>query len=305
MGVPIWPAYTPKPALDGVAALTGAPADGSVTARPILAVKIDNYGKARPQWALDQADAVIELNVEGISRFVALFHSRVPDVLGPVRSARTADLDLLSAMNRPVFAYSGGNPGVDAWVASASISGVLVDFGAQRNGCYRRSPDRAGPHNLLLDPSCVLARSPSAGPARPLWVIGATANLAGATADTAFTVAMDGVSVGWAWDAVTGTYLRSQDGAPHLAESGAQLAARNVVELAVDYVPSPVDARSPNAVTVGAGTGIVHRDGWAIPVVWSRDAPEAPFTLRDTVTGQPVTLGVGTTFLELERADVR
>ena len=164
IGVPVWPAYTPKPALDGVAALTGAPADSTITNRPILAVKIDNYGKARPQWALDQADAVIEENAEGISRFVALFHTRLPDVVGPVRSARTADLDLLAAMNRPVFAYSGGNPGVYAWIGSAAMSGVLVDFGAQSNGCYRRSPDRPGPHNLLLDPSCALARCRSRSP---------------------------------------------------------------------------------------------------------------------------------------------
>ena len=304
IGVPVWHAYTPKPALDGVAALTGAPADSTITNRPILAVKIDNYGKARPQWALDQADAVIEENAEGISRFVALFHTRLPDVVGPVRSARTADLDLLAAMNRPVFAYSGGNPGVYAWIGSAAMSGVLVDFGAQSNGCYRRSPDRPGPHNLLLDPSCALARSPVAGPARQLWSIspaGGAANVAGGTTDTSFGVAMDGVAVGWTWDATSGTYLRSQDGAPHLAESGAQISARNVVVLSVAYVPSPVDARSPSAVTLGTGTGVVHRDGWAVAVVWSRDAPEDPFAFTDAATGQPVLLGIGTTFVELQR----
>ena len=305
VGVPVWPPFTPRPAVQGIAALTGAAADRSVTDRPIVAVKIDNYGRARPQWALDQADVVIEENVEGISRFVALFHSRLPAEVGPVRSARTADLDLLSAMNRPVFAYSGGNPGVAAWVGSAAMSGVLVDFSAQGHGCYRRSPDRPGPHNLLLDPSCALARSVSAGPAQPLWSIspaGGTANRAGATPDTTFTVAMDGVRVEWTWDAATGSYLRTQDGAAHVADSGAPISARNVVELSVTYVPSPVDARSPNAVTVGTGTGTVHRDGWAVPVVWSRDTADSAFRFRDALTGQDVPLAIGTTFVELERS---
>ncbi len=305
-GVPVWPSYTPRPAVEGVAALTGLAAVGSVTSRPILAVKIDNYGQARPQWALDGADAVIEENVEGISRFIALFQSRLPDMVGPIRSARTGDLDLLSAMNRPVFAYSGGNPGVDAWIRSAAMSGVLVDFTAQGNGCYRRSPDRPGPHNLLLDPSCALAGSPMAGPARPLWPIspaGSAANRTGGTPDTTFAVAMDGVNVGWTWDTASDSYLRAQDGVAHLAESGAQISARNVVELSVTYVPSPVDARSPNAITVGTGAGIVHRDGRAIPVAWSRHAADGPFTFRDSVTGQPVPLGIGTTFIELERDD--
>ena len=49
----------------------------------MLAVKIDNYGPARPQWGLDQADAVIEVNVEGISRFIALFHTNLPAESGP------------------------------------------------------------------------------------------------------------------------------------------------------------------------------------------------------------------------------
>ena len=71
--VPVWPPYSTLPPLEGVAALTGLPADETITNRPILAVKIDNYGVARPQWALEQADAIIEENVEGITRFVALF----------------------------------------------------------------------------------------------------------------------------------------------------------------------------------------------------------------------------------------
>jgi hypothetical protein len=304
-GVPVWPPYTPLPAISGVAALTGLPADATVTSRPILAVKIDNYGPARPQWALDQADAVIEENVEGISRFMALFQSQIPDVVGPVRSARTADLDLLTAMNRPVFAYSGANPGVNDWINSAASSGVLADFSAQSNGCYSRSPDRPGPHNLLLDPACADARSPNAGPARPLWTIASAwtvPNHAGVAADTAFDVAMDGVQVGWTWDAGSGLYLRSQDGQPHLAVSGAQISTRNVVELSTTYIPSPVDARSPNAITVGSGTAVVHRDGIAVPVVWSRDTAYDPFTFVDPVTGQPVALDTGTTFIELERA---
>jgi len=303
--VPEWPPYTPVPALVGVAALTGLSVDSTITDRPILAVKVDNYGPARPQWALDQADAVIEENVEGISRFVALFHSQLPDVIGPVRSARTEDLDLLSALNRPVFAYSGANQGVNAWIASAAGSGVLVDFTAQGHGCYSRSPDRPGPHNLLLDPACAIAASPDAGPARPMWTTASSwsaPNHTGVVDDTTFGLEMDGVHVDWTWDSAAGVYLRSQDGQPHLAVSGVQLSARNVVEVSTTYIPSPVDARSPHAVTVGTGTGVVHRDGTAVPVVWSRETAYDPFTLADAVTGESVPLDTGTTFIELERA---
>ena len=304
INVPIWPSYTTLPPLAGVAALTGLPADATITSRPILAVKIDNYGVARPQWGLEQADAIIEENVEGITRFVALFHTSLPEYIGPVRSARIGDLDLLSAMNRPIFAYSGANPGVTDWINSAARSDVLVDFTVLRNPCYVRSADRPGPHNLLLDPNCTVAVVTAAGPARPLWSIDpswtAPVNAAG-PADTTFTLSMAGVVVDWTWDNTTGTYLRSQDGQPHVTVTGAQISARNVVEISTLYVPSPADSRSPTPITVGSGAAVVHRNGTAIPATWSRATPYEPFRFVSTATGQPIPLNVGTTWLELER----
>ena len=305
--VPVWPPYTALPPLDGVAALTGLPADATITSRPILAVKIDNYGVARPQWGLEHADAIIEENVEGITRFVALFHTNLPDVVGPVRSARIGDLDLLSAMNRPVFAYSGANPGVTDWIRSAAFSGVLVDFTALHNPCYFRSADRPGPHNLLLDPNCAADVAKDAGPARPLWQIDPSMTPptnAGVAADTTFTLQMDGVVVDWTWDSATGTYLRSQDGQPHLTVSGAQISARNVVEISTVYVPSPVDARSPTPISVGSGAAVVHRNGTAIPAIWSRPTAYDPFEFIDTATGEPLPLDAGTSFIELVRASL-
>jgi Protein of unknown function (DUF3048) N-terminal domain/Protein of unknown function (DUF3048) C-terminal domain len=303
INVPVWPPYTPLPPLAGVAALTGLPADATVTHRPILAVKIDNYGVARPQWALEQADAVLEENVEGITRFVALFQTRLPEVVGPVRSARIGDLDLLSAMNRPVFAYSGANPGVTDWINSAASSGVLVDFTALRSPCYTRSAERPGPHNLLLDANCAITNSGSAGAARPLWKTDSTWIPPGIPlTDTTFTLAMDGVDVGWTWDVTTAMYLRSQDAQPHLTVAGTQISARNVVEISTVYLPSPVDARSPTPITIGSGTATVHRNGRAIHVNWSRATPYEPFTFFDAVSGQPVPLNTGTTFIELVRA---
>lgn len=303
LNVPVWPQYTTLAALNGVAALTGLPADATVTHRPILAVKIDNYGPARPQWALEQADAIIEENVEGITRFVALFHTHVPDIVGPVRSARIGDLDLLSAMNRPVFAYSGANPGVTDWINSAASSNVFVDFSALHSPCYSRTADRPGPHNLLLDPNCAISSSPTAGPARPLWTVNAVWTPPSSPVfDTTFELPMDGVVVDWTWDAGSGTYLRSQDGLPHLTVAGTQVATRNVVEIHTTYVPSPVDARSPTPITVGSGTAVVHRNGQAVAATWWRPTAYDPFTFVSVATGRPIPLNTGTTFVELVRA---
>ena len=300
-----WPPFQPAAALADRAALTGRATDAAVAARPILAAKIDNYATARPQWGLEDADAVIEVNVEGISRFIALFQSQLPDVIGPVRSARTEDFDLLSRMNRPIFAYSGANDGVLQWAGAADSSGVISDLGAQHAPCYSRSPDKPGPHNLLLDTGCAYATATTAGAARPMWKIDASwaaPASASAARDTSFDVAMDGVAVQWRWDRAAGLYRRWQDGAPQVTMSDATLSANTVAVLSVPYTSSVADARSPDATTTGTGAAVLHRNGLAINAIWSRPTPYAPFQFFDPHTGTELPLNTGVTWLELTRA---
>ncbi|MFN3255000.1 MAG: DUF3048 domain-containing protein [Ilumatobacter sp.] len=303
-GVPVWPPYETLPPLEGIAGLTGTPADAALAARPILAVKVDNYARARPQWGLDVADVIIEENVEGVTRFVALFHTRLPDRIGPVRSARTGDLDLLAAMNRPVLAWSGGNRGVTRWIESAASSRVLVDFTAQKNPCYDRNSSRSAPHNLLFDPQCAVGRAFEPGPARSMWPIvddWTPPDHFVTTPDTSFEIAMDGVRAGWVWDEAAGLYRRSQNGNAHLAMSGTQISMTNVVELYSFHAPSPVDARSPNPITIGRGRAVIHRNGVAIEGIWARRTAYDPFTFADAASGEWIPLDVGTTFVELVR----
>jgi Protein of unknown function (DUF3048) N-terminal domain/Protein of unknown function (DUF3048) C-terminal domain len=297
---PTWPPYTPLPGVPGVDALTNVfhPELENV---PALAVKIDNHPQARPQWSLALADVIFEENVESLTRFIAIFHSRLPGVIGPIRSARTSDLNILAAFNRPVLAWSGGNKFVTATVRSAATSGILVNISAQSIGkCYRRESGRKAPHNLVVAPGCALGAAPSAGPARAPWTFDDTYVPAG-TADGGFELRMDGVRVAWVWDPASGQYLRQQDGHAHVASDGTQIAASNVVVMSVVYVPSPADPRSPEAQTLGAGPVVVHRNGVAVAGTWSRATAIDPFTFTDAA-GAPIPMASGTTFVELARA---
>lgn len=297
---PTWSPYSPLPGVPGVAALTNVyhPELENVAA---LAVKIDNHPKARPQWSLALADVIFEENVESLTRFIAMFHSRLPSVIGPIRSARTSDLNILAAFNRPVLAWSGGNKNVTAVVRSAASSGIVVNISAQSIGrCYRREGARKAPHNLVVAPGCALQAAPSAGPARAPWTFDDAYVPQGAN-DGAFEVRMDGVNVAWRWDPASGRYLRNQAGQPHIAADGTQISANNVVMMLVDYIPSPADARSPEAQTLGGGQVIVHRNGIAVAGTWSRATATDPFVFLDSA-GASVPLSGGTTFVELVRA---
>jgi Protein of unknown function (DUF3048) N-terminal domain/Protein of unknown function (DUF3048) C-terminal domain len=284
-----------------VAALTNAAGRPELENVPALAVKIDNHPGARPQWSLSSADVIFEENVEHLTRFIAIFQSRLPDVIGPIRSARTSDLNILAAFNRPVLAWSGGNKNVTAVVRSGADSGILVNISAQSIGrCYRRASGKKAPHNLVVDPPCALAAAPSAGPARAPWSFD-DAYIPLGDADSAFGVKMDAVDITWVWDAASGKYLRNQNGAPHVAADGTRVSATNVVVMSVQYLPSPADVRSPEAQTLEAGDVVIHRNGVAVAGTWSRRVPTDPFTFTN-YGGAPIPLASGTTFVELVRA---
>lgn len=90
--------------------LTGLPnQDASTLDRPALVVKIDNHPSARPQLGINQADIIFEENVEKLTRYAAVFHSQGSDPVGPIRSGRFQDINLVGSLNKPLFVWSGGN----------------------------------------------------------------------------------------------------------------------------------------------------------------------------------------------------
>ena len=147
----------------GPSPLTGLP--GPAPGRPALVVKIDNAPKARPQIGLNQADVVVEEMVEGgITRFAAVFHSQDADPVGPVRSARSTDIGIASALQRPLFAYSGANRVFEEQVRQAP----LVDVGAKAApDRYHRDRSRRAPYNLFSRTPALWQLTPAEAVAPP------------------------------------------------------------------------------------------------------------------------------------------
>lgn len=80
--------------------------------RPVM-VKISNFPPSgRPQFGLSLADLVFEHYIgEGMNRFSAIFYGNKPEKVGPVRSARLADIQLAS-MYQSIFLYASADPRV-------------------------------------------------------------------------------------------------------------------------------------------------------------------------------------------------
>ena len=89
---------TTKPASHyPTAPLTGlSDPSGTAILRPALTIKVENTPQALPQWGIDQADVVYEEIVNGgITRLAAIFNSQAPAKVGPVRSVRPTDTQVV------------------------------------------------------------------------------------------------------------------------------------------------------------------------------------------------------------------
>ena len=295
--------------------LTGKEVEEPVLDRPILIVKVDNAPQARPQTGLERADIVMEIRVEaGITRFLAVFHSEIPDDVGPTRSARPADAQLVSGFGRSAFIYSGARPEVQNLMANASV--IRITEGGPG---FHRVGGRPAPHNLhtrlpqALD--AVRDRDPdiltSIG-----WVFDDEAPAGEEACPPADADCEDpgqwieyNVSsnhrIGWEYDAEAELYRHHLNGQRSTVTGDGRIGAANVVVLGARHYlgePNCHGARCPetDATTEGADA-IVLRDGKRYRAIWRKPTAADPIEIL-TPDGEPFPLKPGRTWISLPDA---
>lgn len=279
-----------------VAPLTGVAVEEALT-HPALMIKIDNHPAARPQSGLDDADIVVEMLTEGLTRFGAVFHTNQPSHVGPVRSSRTSDFDLAAGFNRPLYGSSGGNDYVLAELRRQDLIAVT----SITQNVYYRDNSRERPHNLYVNTADLFALAPAdAEPPDPWFLYRADDEAMPAAAEPvtgAVTINYSGSPrVTFTWDEDRGGWARTQDGRDHLDDAGEVIAPPNVVIMVTTYGTSPADPSSAELNSVGEGDLFVLTNGHLIEGTWSRAArDQAPVLLN--AADQPIRLTPGQTWV--------
>jgi len=292
--------------------LTGEAVTEDVLARPAVLVKVENSPQARPQSGLEAADVVYEEVVEGgVTRFFAVFQTTLPDKVGPVRSARPVDIDLMGTYGKAVFAYSGARAEVQQLLAQANTSRITEGF----TGFFRDRQRRA-PHNLYLDTQGALtaaatrdiASPPASGwefdemaPARWLSCPPVAPNTTSDCTDPgeAITIRMSrgGYITNWTYDPTEQVYRRAQNGTTFTVTGDGRIGAANVVILATRHYIGPSGYPETEVITSGA-PAVILRDGKRYDATWRKPSRGAPLELL-TPSGEPFQLKPGPTWLHL------
>ena len=256
---------------------------------PTLVVKIDDTTQAHPQIGLEDADVVYIEQVEGgLTRLAAVFSSVIPHRVGPVRSARISDIDIVAQYGRVAFAYSGAQRKLLPVIASAN----LQDLGAQHEGAsiFTTDPNRIPPYAMVLRADRlmkkVLGKQYVIEKAKYVGSIFGDKQEGG---NPTVKVVMHWPAATYSaiWSQTEGRWLLDHNNSSDIAESGVHLGPTTLIIQMVSITPSEYKDKlggvTPYSNTIGTGKAYVLRNGEMFATTWSRPSAQSGtiFTLEN------------------------
>ncbi len=270
----------------------------------VLAVKIDDTNAAHPQIGLEDADVVYIEQVEGgVTRLAAIFSSVIPERIGPIRSARISDIDILAQYGRVAFAYSGAQKKLLPVIDAANLQNLGAQ--AQPPSIYTTDPNRVPPFAMVLRADLLMAKVVEKN-----YQITTANNVGWSFGDAPQGgKPTESVIMHWpaarysaAWSESQSRWLLSHNSESDVSESGIVLGPTTLVIQMVSITDSEyrdkVGGITPFSQTVGNGRGFILRDGKTFNALWSR-ASEGAGTTWTSSDGKEIKFAPGQIWVAL------
>jgi len=275
---------------------------------PVLVVKVDDTNFAHPQIGVEDADVVYIEQVEGgLTRLAVIYSSKLPTEVGPVRSARISDIEILRQYGHVAFAYSGAQRKLLPVIAQANLQNLGAQ--TQSSTIYPRDPTRVSPYSLVLRADLLMSKiiekqykidhAQSVG-----WNFG-VAPIGG----------IDVTSVSFRWPATgyRADWSKSEkcwklfhNSEANVVRTGKQLCPSTLILQKVSITNSEYHDKlgnyTPFSNTVGTGTGYILRDGKSFAGTWVRESAETG-TSWTGADGEPILLSPGQIWVALLQND--
>jgi hypothetical protein len=246
----------------------------------VIAIKFDDTRAAHPQEGVESADVVFVAQVEaGLTRLMGIYSSNYPEQVGPVRSARISDIDILAQFGKVGFMYSGAQSKLRPVLANAN----LVNLSAERNppSIYFNDPSRIAPYAMMVRVPLLLEKANEVDSVSTIgWNHGDISEFAEPISSAKIT--WPNASYEAIWNVEERRFILNFNGTPNLAKSGEQLGSNMMIIQLVEITPSEYGDKfggiTPKSNVVGSGTAYLLRDGSITEVTWMRESAESPTT---------------------------
>jgi hypothetical protein len=261
---------------------------------PVLVAKMDNTVSSQPQVGLSKADMVVEELVEGgLTRLAAFYYSDIPNNVGPIRSMRASDIDVVSPVHASMVTSGAAGRTI------ARIRGAHIPFYGEGSPGMYRSTQRAAPYNLLVHLNDIAKATKTKAATPPDYLHwGSGKNLPKGLKVTSIAARFSGGHT-TEWTFENGSYHNLNSNAP----AGDQFPATNVLVLRVregdaGYL-DPAGNHVPETLLTGKGNALLFHNGRMIAANWHKGkAPTSRIKLT-TKKGQKLEVPAGHTWIEL------
>ncbi|WP_158604412.1 DUF3048 domain-containing protein [Nocardioides mangrovicus] len=289
------PSATAEPA---VWPLTGLPLKGSAPTHPPVVVKIDNTVASEPQEGLGKADLITEELVEGgLTRLAVFFDTRIPELVGPVRSMRASDIGIVKPVHG-VVVTSGAAAVTIGRLKAAGVNFKSNDGGA--SGFYRDS-SRHAPYNLMMHLRDLVKTLKPASSTKPYLQWSTDGAFAGTEPATSISARFGGGHT-TQWSFQGGKYVNTNSN----ADPKGRFRPNTVIAVRVGIKSAgyldPAGNFVPESITTGSGNAWIFHDGKALKGTWSKVGPSAIWRFKDA-SGKAVRIPAGHTWIEVMPTD--
>jgi hypothetical protein len=301
--------------------------------RPVI-IKIENLPREhRPQWGVSVADLVYEYYTEfGATRFAAVFYGKDAERVGPIRSGRFFDANLVQ-MYKAIFIYGSAYPDVQSrFFNSDFYTRLILETTKSCPTLCRYDPNG---QNLLVANTATLndylltraVDNTRQGLDGMFFQVQVPAG--GSPANQVYLRYSGAIYNRWDYQPTSGKYLRFVDAADDVNRNNEQyaqltdrltglaIAVQNVITICVphQYYVKRDDAevldiimdaqRIPSYIgcdgatyTGNSGPAYVARDGQIYKVIWHREKKDTILTFTQT-DGSLFALKPGQTWFEV------
>lgn len=269
--------------------------------RPVFIV-VENHPDARPQWGLTSSDIVWEMVAEGgITRMMLMYAdaSRIPEKVGPVRSARHYFVDIAEGFDA-IFVHFGFSPYAKSQIANHGVNNIN---GLYDNYFYRdRSRGVASEHTAYTTDESIAKAIENKGYRTTLnegyespFKFNKSAKSLSNPCNELKVSYSSGYTYTLTYDADKKVYLSSLNGNKFVDSEGTQQNFENVI-LCYTSISSMGDSKGRVDFALSEGKGIYASNGTYEIITWKKGDSSDMMKFYDA-DGKELSLNVGRTYI--------